>query len=623
MAIISDIYVGKPDARDELIFDGYDNFIKSFVAPPGFDFNGLLVGDKCFIRGYKGTGKTALLIYLQDYLLKKDISTYTSFLLFKDQYKAMQRKELTAISSRIVRAIDTSEAVSSDHDFEDIWRWIFLKQIVEDNELCNHGLFKDNDSWHLFSKAVKNILSDEKDSKVFIIPKKIRLGFDYAVDTIGKQSVSPNVEVNFEDRENLKEYSLFVKQVNMAIELLEKLERTDIPYFTFVDELEAFFSDEDLMKRDLQLIRDLIITVKFFNQLFAAYGQSETKIVASVRTEIINSISRFIPGKEINKIIVGFECSLLWDYNNTNSYAHPIIQIWLKRIALTLQDTESPLSENLYKTWFPEKIDGIEPANYILNNSWSKPRDIVRFLSSAKNCLQASQGAYTGAVFDALMKEYSIESRKEIVEEMNSLYSSKEIDVIFSCLRGYKSTFSFMELQERVKLYFPGSFLESNLLGIVRDLYRLGVLGNYSRYSKQFRWQHKGDEDVLLVDDWMLFVHRALQKDLSINARRDRSIRFLEVRQNFENEISVCIGAKVDFTVKRILPFLAIGTFLYNGVEIDGTIHISQIANEYVGNIRDYLSIGKTIQAIVIEKSPNHRASWRLSKKKMDDLLNS
>lgn len=43
MAMISDIYVGKPDARDEVIFDGYDSFIKSFVAPPGFDFDSLLI----------------------------------------------------------------------------------------------------------------------------------------------------------------------------------------------------------------------------------------------------------------------------------------------------------------------------------------------------------------------------------------------------------------------------------------------------------------------------------------------------------------------------------------------------------------------------------------------------
>ncbi len=582
--------------------------------------NGLLDGDKCFIRGYKGTGKTALLIYLQDQLLQRDPSACTSFLLFKDQYKAVQRKALTAISSKIVRAIDASDAISGEQDYEYIWRWIFLKQIVEDNEICNNGLFENDESWELFSKAVKSILSNNKDINHFKIPKRVKLGIDYAADATGKQVVSPNIEVNFEERENLKEYSLFTQQIDIAVNALTKLKRTDIPYYTFVDELEAFFSDEALMKRDLQLIRDLIITVKFFNQLFVLNKQSETKIIASVRTEIINSISRFIPGKEINKIIGGFECPVLWDYNNTNSYAHPIIQMWLRRIALPLPEAEMPLSEELYKAWFPERIDNVEPASYILNNSWSKPRDVVRFLAAAKNSLQASQNAYTASVFNALMKEYSLESKKEIVEEMNSLYSTDEIDMIFSCLRGYKSTFSFGELEARVKTYFPGSFLEKNLLGIVKDLYRLGVLGNYSRYSKQFRWQHKGDEDILFADDWMLFVHRALQKDLSINARRDKSIRFLSRTQRHGTDLNfeISAGTEVTLTIRKILPRIALGIFVFNGKMLYGSIHISQIAKVYVADIEDYLHLGQTVQAVVLQRDLRHDRSWRLSTKNME-----
>lgn len=615
MATISDIYIGKPDARDEIIFDGYDNFINSFVAPPNFDFNGLLNETKCFIRGYKGTGKTALLIFLQDQLLKLDEASHTTFLLFKDQYKATQRKELNAISSKIVKAIDTSEAVSGEQDFEYIWRWIFLRQIVEDNEYCNFRLFENDDTWTKFSNAVGKILSDSKDARYFKIPKKVKLGFDYTTDDTNKQVFSPNLEVNFEDKENLREYSQFTKQIDLAIDLLATLKRTDVPYFTFVDELEAFFSDEDLMKRDLQLIRDLIITVKFFNQTFKANNQEKTKIIASIRTEIINSISRFVPGKEINKIVAGFECPVRWDYNNTNSYVHPIIQIWLKRIALSTSGNPDNLSEKLYKSWFPEKINGIEPANYILNNSWSKPRDVVRFLSSAKNSLESGQTAYTSSVFAASMKEYSTESKKEIIEEMNSLYTAGEIDAIFSCLRGYKSTFSFAELRDRVKMLYPGSFIETRLTEIVMDLYRLGVLGNYSRYSKQYRWQHKGDDGVLFTDDWMLFVHRALQKDMSINARRDKSINYLQGKQKGKSAIQIAPGLKVNFTVSRILPNLVIGSFTIDKVVYNGTIHISQISNAFVENIYDYLQVNQTVSAVILEKNPKRTDSWRLSMK--------
>ena len=49
---------------------------------------------------------------------------------------------------------------------------------------------------------------------------------------------------------------------------------------------------------------------------------------------------------------------------------HPIIQIVLKRIAVCEASEECNYKE-VYNRWFPEKIHGIEPANYILNNSWS------------------------------------------------------------------------------------------------------------------------------------------------------------------------------------------------------------------------------------------------------------
>ena len=31
---IKDLYAGKPDAKDEINFDGWDNFLKTFVTAP-------------------------------------------------------------------------------------------------------------------------------------------------------------------------------------------------------------------------------------------------------------------------------------------------------------------------------------------------------------------------------------------------------------------------------------------------------------------------------------------------------------------------------------------------------------------------------------------------------------
>ena len=69
---IRDLYTGKPDAKDEINFEGLDEFIKTFVIAEHFQVDSLLHGSNCFITGFKGTGKTALLFYLDNKLQEED-----------------------------------------------------------------------------------------------------------------------------------------------------------------------------------------------------------------------------------------------------------------------------------------------------------------------------------------------------------------------------------------------------------------------------------------------------------------------------------------------------------------------------------------------------------------------
>ena len=58
---IKDLYTGKPDAKDEVNFESPEKFIKTFVVADHFNLDSLTKGTNCFITGFKGTGKTALL----------------------------------------------------------------------------------------------------------------------------------------------------------------------------------------------------------------------------------------------------------------------------------------------------------------------------------------------------------------------------------------------------------------------------------------------------------------------------------------------------------------------------------------------------------------------------------
>ena len=44
---IRDLYTGKPDAKDEINFEGLEEFIKTFVVADHFQLDSLLYGNNC------------------------------------------------------------------------------------------------------------------------------------------------------------------------------------------------------------------------------------------------------------------------------------------------------------------------------------------------------------------------------------------------------------------------------------------------------------------------------------------------------------------------------------------------------------------------------------------------
>ena len=157
--------------------------------------------------------------------------------------------------------------------------------------------------WGKFTKLISSIEENRSKNHFFKIPSKIKMALNYKYDILGNASASPSVELDFDKAENTQEYLKFVDIINEATAFFLQLTRTDIPYYLFVDELEVFYADEKILCRDLRMIRDILLTVKFLNNLLLEAKFKKTKIIASVRTEIINSIQRYIASKEINKVM--------------------------------------------------------------------------------------------------------------------------------------------------------------------------------------------------------------------------------------------------------------------------------------------------------------------------------
>lgn len=605
---IRDLYAGKPDAKDEINFEGWDKFIKTFVVADHFNLELLTSGNHCFITGFKGTGKTALLFYLDDKLKNEDESTCSSFVFFKEDFTDAKRSELQELSNRVLSSVSVEQgALTETTEFEYVWRWIMLKQLVNDNETYNRNLFVDNEHWQRFENIVGQIKAPRNKRKI-LLPNKIKFAVPYK-DPATMTEYSPEVEVDFQHTSS-QQYQDFVDLVDAAEEALIHLTRTDIPYYILIDELEAYYGDERIFLRDLYMIRDLIFTVKRFNTTFARTNMFKTKMICFVRSEILTAIQRFIVTKEINKVTSGFSVPLNWNYTNNNSYAHPIIQILLKRIAVCAEaDTVNSL--DIYRKWFPEQIHGIEAANYILNNSWCKPRDMVRLIMVAQNSLHNGTSAFSQIVFDSTSKVYSEDSLQEIKEELRALYTAEEINDIITCFTGYRTSFSVKDLQKRIDQYFSETILKKKFRQVIEDLYRLGFLGNLLPASQTYHWQHKGDPSVILSDEWRLCIHYALHSALSIGARNDRGIKR-----------DAQVGDVAHVTVCDVLSQFALVEFKLFGQIYKGSIHISEFGNIGHGYIRQLSNIvqdGDQFNVSLIEFDNKH-SSWKL--KLLPDTFN-
>ena len=607
---IKDIYAGKPDAKDEIESEGLSPFLDNYIMPSNFNLEGLVKGSYYFITGYKGTGKTALLYYIDEYVKQIDPMTCSTFIFFKGEYSDLQKQELELLAKRLISAISIgNDVVLEGQDFEYIWRWLFYQRIIEDNKEYNYGIYVNDANWDLFEKTI-NQIGVKKKKKLLSIPTKVTLEVPY-VDSMQQIKIGPKAELDFSaaKAQESENYRLFVEIIDSADEIFSHLKRTDIPYYIFVDELEAYFGEEKIFKRDLRLIRDLIFTVKRINSVFMKERDVVTKIICSVRTEILNAINRFVVTKELNKVTSGYEVPLIWDYTNTNSFEHPILKILLKRIDYAEKKNGNKLKEKeLIRKWFPEKINGNEASNYLLNNSWCKPRDIVRLILAAQNCLGSVNSCFSQATIDLCHKKYSTDSLVEIKEEMRALYSSEEINLIIGCLTGFRVVFTLDDLKKHIKRYFSNSLLETRLNTILDDLYRLGIIGNYSPVSKSYRWQHRGDDGLVLSDEWKMMIYAALQNALSVNRKHDRA--------NKDNgKADLQVGEMVKAEVVHIVPNFAIVT-IRKGVETyTGSIHISQLSEQFNKTVEEVVSIGDICEARILGYDEVHN-KWKLTLKK-------
>ncbi|WP_325893319.1 P-loop ATPase, Sll1717 family [Grimontia sp. NTOU-MAR1] len=513
MLKLKDIPLGNTDAKNDLLSGAPDEvkrFMASFVSPPALNVEKFLNKQKYYIVGLKGTGKTALLRYVS-LKLEEDDQSISSFILFKSDVDEDLRKDFSK-AARVQQVTENSDSFEGD-DFETVWRWFIYRKIASAIQEKQAHPFQDTSNLNYFIALVnsESISSPEKAGLMRLVPT-IRKG---SIEI--SQSPKLGLELEWDENGRAKiNFNELVRRADSAFqELLPDVQRLNL----FFDELELNYSNNKQYQRDSRLVRDLIVSIEKLNAIAKAKG-FPLCLYAAIRSEVLGSVESL--GKEINKPITDFGSVILWNRPGLDAAQQPLINIIEQRINIGRIEANIPElnSAEIWEQYFPRKINNKRTQVYILHNSWYRPRDIVRLLLTVQD-QYPDESSFIRQGLEAVRKTYSTASWVEITEELKAKYKPSDIDGIKYIFYGYKKISSLSELSVRADMMAEDhketkSLLEKfNLRSILKDLYRIGVIGNIDKSRERMRFSFRGDDEIIFSDD--IFVHNAIRAHLSIS----------------------------------------------------------------------------------------------------------
>ena len=517
---IKDIFIGKTDAKNELIESSNQEilaFKSGFLMPDNVIPEDFFSGKRYYITGLKGTGKTALLRYLS-ICVNEQKNCHSSFILFKSDIKEDKRSELEKIADIINRKHDS---LGGFKDFERPWLLFLFQRIVKFCEDRSIQLFQNDNHWKEFKKTILGSL-DLKKKEGSLFPKithgKVSLDVKYV-----KAEVDLDFKENESDPIRLIDFDSLINDCEL---MFQKLTPLGEKLYLFIDEMELTLGTESQYQRDIDLIRDLVLSIDWLNRLSRSL-KYPLYCITGIRQEVLAATQS--TGKEINKPISDFGIALRWQQFSGDDARHPLIKIIIKRLMYaeeSLPENDRAPESGIWDRYFPASIDKKPTRKYILDQTWYRPRDIVRILAIAQQQFP-NEEAFSENVFSSINKNYSVESWTEQEEELRAKYSKNDIKGIKHILMGLSNPFTYSEVVSKSEalrgMYdnVNSVLLKYKIGDVLSHMFRLGIIGNSETNAKRFSF--RGDDELLIEKPMM--VHRALWNVLSITKKSKKDLR--------------------------------------------------------------------------------------------------
>lgn len=441
------------------------------------EVNSIKSGEKCYVIGRKGMGKTAISEFLYNQSAENIFSERLSF-------KNFPFNLLYSLENNIY---------TSPNQYITIWKYLIY------NAICKM-MAKNNSLDSKLLDALNKVYSSQPIKALNkLVPRWTASGF--GAEILGCGANIDGINKNIDNITWTEKADIFEDVIEQYAD--------DSYYYILIDELDEDyrdFEDESQRKTYIYLLTSLFKAVQ---NIKAYFKDSTIKIrpIVFLRSDIY----AFLKDSDKNKWSE-YILNLTWT-------PEKLYEMLCYRLAVSSQGKYS--KENIWKQVFPHKFvymgnqghNRMLTFDYITRSTHWRPRDYIHYISQcSKIALQKGNTNITSPIVKEADKEFSEYLKGEIIDEIFAVLPDiNQILATLSQIR--KQTFSPTTFIETYSSTY--SVNENDAKMILRQLFEHGIIGNQPSMKGQQIFKHEYPNALFNFNENMT-IHRGLYKALQI-----------------------------------------------------------------------------------------------------------
>lgn len=443
---------GKSDAKFEA---EKSNFTSLFFDDK--DYFKRLNEENCFIiYGYKGTGKTML-------------SNYFS----KQKEKTSSVKKMYAGDFIQEKLLSFSKTPIAKEELIIFWKYVYLKQL---GRMITENIEKKSFLFFRQKRKIKKLHSLLNEVQMIVDKTESIIENTNSVSSSGNFTTAPVAKFGLSSskssKQNLKSENIRANYMNLIQELesevLKNLKINDEYYMIFddMDQLEETLERDDFV----ELTKQMIYSADYFNDMLRA-RRLNVRVIHVMRSDILELIIE--SSNNLIKTVTDFGIEIDWyAESQKNPENHPLMQMIIHKVRNTIPQYKNLDNKEIYNQLFNRDETILQ---YILNISFGRPREIVRYLDIVKRKYPDSR-KITLKMLESCVSDYSKWFYESMLSEIKINTYSEEIKFILNLIRVRGSKrFTYSKLIKYANKK-SGVVLPDNLMLVLQEMFKLGIL---------------------------------------------------------------------------------------------------------------------------------------------------